>query len=159
MSVLLTFGEPHRQTSDLQTIVLTSTLTVLGAIAVFVVGQVIAKFLLEPLDKLKAQIGGISDVLVFHANIYTNPGLSRKEDMDETSKVLHQRASLLRARAHASPGYRFFSLLRLVPQPKDVREASRNLIGLSNAVRVEGRGLENYELANKARRLLKLPSD
>lgn len=42
---------------DLTKILLTSSLTVLGGVLVFVTGQLIVKFLIEPIHELKKIIG------------------------------------------------------------------------------------------------------
>ena len=119
--------------SELHRIVLTSSLTVFAGITVFVVGQWVVKFVIEPLSEQAKITGEITYALIYYANIYMNPG-SEKELNKETSEALRRLASRLLASTHAVPCYRFLHFLRMVRKKSDVVRASRKLIGLSNTV-------------------------
>ena len=145
--------------TEIERIFLTSGLTIFGGIVVLVLGQIITKFHLEPLHELRMLLGNISDTLVLHANVCTNPGLRPREPMDAASRVLREEASLLRARAHALPCYIVYVFLRVVPKSKSLQEASRLLTALTNAAYVEGQGMENHRRAGLGRKLLGLPPE
>lgn len=83
--------------SELFKIILTSSLTILGGILVFVIGQVVVKFILEPLHEQAKLIGEIANSLIFFANV--GPGLvslylkrlqdiSKQNDLDEPARKL-----------------------------------------------------------------------
>ncbi|RLI83991.1 hypothetical protein DRP07_02495 [Archaeoglobales archaeon] len=136
-------------------IVLTSALTILGGIFVYTTGQIISKFFIEPIHDQSRCIGDISDSLIFYANQFSNPGVGKPEKMDETQKVLRQRASQLTSKTHVINCYKLFELLGIVPKRSAVIEASRSLIKLSNSVH-EGDGAKNDELREKIENLLNI---
>jgi len=100
----------------------------------FVCGQIITKFFIEPIHEQKRLIGEIADSLIFYANLYGNPEYPKTEKTYEASKVLRQQASQLRAKTHAIPWYKLWQFLSIVPKGSNVVEASSNLIGLSNVM-------------------------
>lgn len=144
--------------TELEKIFLTSGLTIFGGVIVLIVGQILTRFFIEPLHDLRKLIGEIGDVLIFHANVFSNPGVCSKEDNDKTSEILRQKASLLRTRTFVISCFWVFVLFRIVPSRKRLNDASRYLINLSNSVH-RGNGLVNSEHANKVKKLLGLPPD
>jgi len=70
---------------QLTQIILTSSLTVLGGVLIYIIGQIISLFFIEPIHEQKKIIGEVDDALGFYANIYCNPGVLPKEKIDETS--------------------------------------------------------------------------
>jgi len=137
---------------------LTSCLTVCSGVLVLVAGQVLIRFLLDPLTELRKLLGEISDSLTFYAHVYSNPGSPNQDVLAEAKTVLRQRASQLWARALSLPFYWLFSLLRLVPSKKSISTASSNLIGLSNSV-FRGDAAENTKRAVEIREALGLQKD
>lgn len=119
---------------ELSRALLTASLTILGGIAVFVVGQIVEKFFIDPLDKFRRTLGDISFNMIYFANIYTSPGIGDKETMDETSRKLRELASRLISDSQAINGYRLFSLLRFIPTREHVRESTNKLLALSISV-------------------------
>ena len=109
-------------------------LTALSAVAIFVIGQIIVKFFIEPIHEQAKLIGEIAFSLVFYANVLDGGGLVKNEYLDEASRVLRQHASQLRARTNAIPWYPIWQFLRLVPDRANAVRASTHLIGLSNAL-------------------------
>src|SRR5688572_6183026 len=99
--------------------------TIVSGVFVFVLGQVFIRFIVEPLQDLKRVIGEISHALVYYADIYSNPSATHREGLvDETRKVLRDKASLLRARANVVPFYDRFAQIHWVPTRGNVNEAS-----------------------------------
>ena len=122
--------------SEAWQIMLTSCLTVFGAIVVLVAGQIITKFHIEPIHEQLRLIGEIADSLVFYANVYSNPEVAQEKKRVEASEVFRRHASQLRAKSNAIPWYQFWqSLIRGIPKDEDVQEAAKSLIGLSNSIR------------------------
>ena len=144
--------------SELFKIVLTSCLTVLGGILVFVVGRIIEKFSIEPIHEQLRLTGEIADSLIFYANLYSSPGIGKPEKMDEASKVLRQQASQLMAKTHAIPWYKLWQFLRIVPKHADVIEASKDLKGLSNSIH-QGDPMVNHNRRKKIEKRLCIKTD
>lgn len=122
------------------TIFLTASVTILGGVAIFVLGQLAAKFFIEPIHEQYKIIGDIAYHLVYYANIYSNPGIDMVEIRNEASTTFRQSACKLRATTHTIFWYKLWQLLRLIPKQRDVYEASRLLIGLSNSMFRESMG-------------------
>lgn len=120
--------------SDLEKILVTSFTTICGGVILLVVGQLIIRFLIDPLSDLRKLIGEISDILIYYANVYANPGAGDIEIQNVAQNEIRKMASLLRAKSNALPIYDLFSKLRLVPSKKNISIASTNLIGLSNSL-------------------------
>lgn len=117
---------------------LTAAFTILGGVIIYTLGQIIAKFFIEPIHKQLMCIGKISDSLIFYANQYSNPGSGMPDEMDKVQRILRQQASLLVSKTHVIKWYGFFEIFKFVPKRIAISEASRELIGLSNSIH-EGR--------------------
>lgn len=142
----------------MQNVFLTASLTVIGGIIVFTSGQLISKFTIEPLYNQKKVIGRIADLLIFYANVYSNPGTGKPEHLKAASEETRKLASELVARTVAIPFYRLWNKLGLVHSLKDVREAQRNLIGLSNST-YKGDPLVNASRTKKIEDSLGIPTE
>jgi hypothetical protein len=142
--------------SDLLKILLTSGLTIVGGLVVYVFGQIATHFFIDPYHEYRKTVGDIADTLVYYANVYMNPGSSERERMDEASKILRQKASLLRVRAYAIPRYTCFVRLKLVPPLENITKASAALIGLSNNIH-SGNFEHNEKRRDEIIRALRLP--
>ncbi len=127
------------QITQFHQIALTSSLTILGGIFVLVAGQVVIRFLIEPLQEQCKVIGRIASDLVFYARFYANPGLVEKEFSDRTMEVLRRHASDLKAVNRMIPFYGLWALLGRNPTRNEVKQASKDLIFLSNATGDTGR--------------------
>jgi hypothetical protein len=127
--------------SDLSKILVTSGLTILGGMFVYVAGQVIVRFFIDPYHEYRKTVGEIADALIFYANVYMNPHVGSGDPNSQTAKffdeaaiALRQKASLIRVRAHAIPFYNLFAKCNLVPSWDSIMIASRHLVGLSNSI-------------------------
>ena len=141
-------------------------LTALGGVIVFVIGQVVVKFIIEPIYEQKKLIGEIVGSLHFYYNVGARveqhyydqiKALNESDDpakeividrykdilkshwsrSDEASKVLRQQASELLGKTHAIPLYRLWSFLGRVPKLDDVVEVSTELTGMANSTHSE----------------------
>jgi len=148
--------------SELYQIILTSSLTIIGGIIIYIGGQIISKFFIEPIHTQKKIIGEIDDALGFYANVYCNPGVLPKKKMDEASNRFRQLATLLRSKAYLIPWYNLFVRIRIVLKSESIKNTSSELIGLSNSIHresiegLESLGILNSKRADKIRELLKL---
>lgn len=120
--------------SQVFVIVLTSALTLIGGVVLLVVGDVLKRFLIEPIYRFALIRGKIANDLVVFADVIANPGIDSAERLKKAQKVLRRDSAQLFARARAIPCYRFWSTLRLLSKPKDIERACLLLTGLSNAV-------------------------
>ena len=110
-------------------------------------------------------------ILIYYANVYIAAGptiglghgvgsirLGNKVligDVEAAKSDIRKLASRLRSRAVAIPCYRFFSLIRLVPDQENISKASGALIGISNSI--DGyHGRENKERSDEIVKALSL---
>lgn len=108
---------------------------VITGVSTFVIGQIIVKLFIDPIQDMKKTISQISLTLLERANVIANPGGPTKE---ETSDSLRKLASQLNAHLYLIPAYWVTSIIFCLPSKKKLLIASRALIGLSNSVyRVE----------------------
>lgn len=140
---------------DLTKILLTSSLTVFGAVLVFVIGQLLGKFVIEPIQDLKRLLGEIRFSLVFHAQAILTP-VGNKESEDEAQKILRKASCDLRSRIGVIPFYNWWSKLSrgFLPRKDNALEASKLLMGLSNSVHQPDRSDKNAARVTKIERLL-----
>lgn len=108
--------------------------TVLAGVSVFVIGQLLIKFLLDPLQEYFRLKGDIADALIYYAHVYSNPGVGSDELMREAHECLRKHASSLLSRKGAIPFYQFWAKIGLLPVREQILFAHVNLIGLSNGL-------------------------
>lgn len=109
-------------------------LTVLSGVITYVLGQLVLKLVIEPVQDLRKTIGVISHALTERANIIHNPGVPTPEAMHETSRELRKLSSQLHAHLFLVPVYGVTSRVFRLPSQDHALEASSNLLGLSNSV-------------------------
>lgn len=112
----------------------TVLVTVLSGVLTYIIGQLILKLVIEPVQDLKKTIGQISHALVERANIISNPGVPSREVMDVTSAELRKLSSQLHAHIYLVPCYAHIAKLFRLPTKERILTASGALIGLSNSV-------------------------
>lgn len=126
--------------SEAYRIALTSMATVL----ILVCGQVLIRSFIDPFYKLRNAIGEIGYTLLYYKNVLTNPGTMPQEEERKVARLLRQKACLLKTREHGLLWYRLFQVLHVVPPRKEIDEAVKQLVGLSNSV--GHHGMENQIL-------------
>lgn len=114
------------------------TLTIIGGVTIYVVGEIILKFFIAPVNKLSLLIGKIFDSLDYYANVYTNPlGKDESEEMKnlrrEAQDVLRKQATQLLARQICIRWYKFGAFFKVIPKEQNLLKARGYLIGLSNS--------------------------
>lgn len=124
--------------------VLTVALTVIVGVLVFVIGQIIVRFVVDPIHEQRLQIGLIADALIFYADVYSNPGadMHSEERLTKARADLRSRASQLMAKSNAIPCYGLWSFIRLIPRWESVVRSRGHLIRLSNSL-VRGDPIHN----------------
>ncbi len=107
-------------------------LTILTAVIIFVLGQIILKFIIEPLHEQWKVIAEIADALIYYANAF--PTDQESEKAKEAHDTYRQLATKLQAKTKMIPLYSFLQRLNLVIDRSLITKAVRELIGLSNEV-------------------------
>ena len=141
--------------SELAKILLTSSLTVLTGVVVFVLSQMLGKLVIEPVQDLKKVLGEVRHALVFHAPAASTPVGDRASE-DRAAEVFRRLACDLQSRIGSVPCYDALARRSrgFLPRRQDALEASKILIGLSNSVHDEKRWERNPDRMAKIRRLL-----
>lgn len=125
---------------EIAKIFLTSGLTIIGGVSIFVTGQIIVRFIIDPIHELNKLKGSIAYSLIFYSDIYMNPPPAftvlgdEIKKRDEVQKVFREQASQLCPKASIIPWYKIWELLRIIPKSQNVISAASELIGLSNSI-------------------------
>lgn len=138
--------------SDLEKILVTSALTILGGVVVFVIGQLIAKLFIEPMQALKVVINDTRVALAFHAAIINTPISRTPETSDQASQALRKCSAELFAKASSIPSYDNIARMSCgyLPRQTKLNDAVRELRGLSTYVFEEGnKAMEQLEIIRK----------
>ena len=130
--------------------------TVFCGVAVYIIGEILLKFVLEPLQEYKKVIGKIDNKLKYYANVITNSGLP-KDMVDEAVKVLRDISCELEATYKQISFKHFFNKIYVIPKEKQVSDASKSLIYLANSSGMIGKEVENSEEIEKVREKLNIP--
>jgi len=130
---------------------LTAGLTVFGGAVVLVVGQIVQRFYLEPIQEQRRIIGEIAYALIYDANVVR--GLFVEERVKDTVTRLRRLASSLRATVRTIPSYGFFARQGWVPPADNVMRASTHLIGWSNGLSERDGGMNRQRREHIAREL------
>ena len=138
-------------------------LTIFSGVFVFILGQIVLKLLIEPIQGYKSTVGDISVALINHANVYFNPGVMKKDRMDAASTELRLLASKLSAHVVLIPFYEKVAPVFKLSTIQDIHEVKTQLIGLSNGLHDKGHpdstvslGEMNDRRAQKICRLLSI---
>jgi len=110
---------------------LTAALTVFAGFVVFVGGQIVQRFLLEPIQEQRRVIGEIAYVLLYHDNVGR---FHTEEYRGEVGYTLRRLAGELRRTRSTIPLYRLLEKTPFVAKTDNVIKASSALVGWSNSV-------------------------
>jgi hypothetical protein len=108
--------------------------TVLSGTLVYVIGQIVLKFFIDPVQELKKTIGAVSHSLIEHLPEILTPGRGTAEIEHETSQEFRKLASQLRSNGVLVPWYRYTALLFGLPAYAEIDKASRALTHLATGV-------------------------
>jgi len=103
------------------------------AVAVYVAGQLLSKFFIEPVYELKKVLGEVRFSLAFHAPTIHTPIGRTLERSDAAYDAIMKNSSDIIAKLQAVPFYELTCFLALgaLPTRKSLEEASVKLRGLS----------------------------
>ena len=122
--------------------------TVISGVLVYITGQLIMKFIIEPVHDQKKVIGEIADAIIFYGNKYYFPSYpvsavgavdltsyyKKAKDEKRVGDGIRKLGSLLIAKTHMIPFYKQLATIRIVKPMKNIVKAKKALIGLSNLV-------------------------
>ena len=126
--------------TDLEKIVVGAAFTIGGGVIVYVAGQVLSKFFIEPLHDLRKVIGEVRFNLAFHGPTIHTPIGRSTERSDKAQEALMKSSCALIADLHAIPLYGVPRLLSfsVLPRRKAIEDAAVQLRGLSTYVHETG---------------------
>lgn len=137
------------------------SITIIGGVLIYVLGQIMMKFIIDPLQKQKLLIGEIAADLIFYADIIANPGDDNIERRKEAKKQLRQKASLLRSYTYLIPSYQSLTIIKFAISKSSITIASRNLVAISNNLgtsnNLVGAAIKNVEWRDEIKQNLGLP--
>ena len=126
--------------TELEKIIVTSAFTIGGGVVLYVTGQLLSKFFIEPTHELKKTIGEVRFNLAFYAPIIHTP-IGRTEDRSQKAyEALMKSSCDLLARVNAIPFYSHLSNLScgFLPSKQAIVDAAVQLRGLSTYVHETG---------------------
>src|SRR5687768_7681916 len=106
--------------------------TVLSGVAVFLVGQILLKMVVEPIHKLKQTFSAVAHAYLVHAPILYNPDVASDDQKKETADDLRLLSGQLHADMSLVPLYGLFRWLFFLPSNKKVYEAAQSLVAIGN---------------------------
>lgn len=132
--------------------------TVFSGVLVFVFGQILQRFVLEPIQNYKKTVGKIDNRLKFYSNILTNVGFESKF-LANITDIIRELSCDIEAEYKQIPFSNVFSFLKIIQSKKEVAKAAKGLIFLSNiGGREENKIKECNERMSEVRNLLKIQS-
>src|SRR5829696_8376016 len=108
---------------------MTAALTVLAGFAVFVGGQIVQRFVLEPIQEQRKVIGEIAYVLLYHDNVGRFVPFESQQSREDIAATLRRLAGELRKTRATIPAYRQLEKTPWVRKTENVITASRHLVG------------------------------
>ena len=138
--------------TELEKIFITSAVTILGGVIIYVAGQLVSKFFIDPLHDLCRVVGEVRFNLAFHGTTIHTPIGRSNEASDKAKTALMTSSCELITKLHAIPIYRASRLLSfgILPIRKSVEDAAVQLRGLSTYVHQEGEKASNsIDVINK----------
>ena len=120
--------------SELGKIIYTACATLIGGVLLLVAGQIITRFVIDPLVEFRRLLGEIAATLLLHSNLLFNPSTqdTHSQQFEQARADCRKLASRAHALSAAVPVYSLFAELGIVPEHSKVYEMAKALIGLSN---------------------------
>lgn len=106
--------------------------TILAGVAVFILGQIFLKLVIDPVHNLKKAISDIAHALINHAHIYSNAEVVSKEEAHRVYLELRSLASSLNSSYYMVPLYKCTRVPFCLPKEDSIHKSSKNLVALAN---------------------------
>jgi len=131
-------------------------ITVVTGTFVYAAGQLFSKLVLEPAQEVRKLIGEVDLALTMHARLIGNLGAEHFIDLNDrvwqqrepASETLRELAAKLRASSQVVTRYDLAVRSGILPPRQRIREASAELIGLSNML--GGWRADDFDNAHRA---------
>lgn len=114
-------------------------LTAVTGVAVFVLGQIIQKLLIEPIQKQKEAIGEVLYVIDYYISL--NMGLDHETRVEARKWITRATSNLYRS-TETIPAYGLVSFFRLAPKRSVINAIKHDVVSLTDDV--------NYETLERA---------
>ena len=112
--------------------IFTTLATIIPATLIYVIGQILTRFVLEPIQDQARTVGRIAFCLLAYADL--QPETHKTDRLEEASRALRELAAQLRASRRVIPAYPCFELVRFVISKRVLLESCAALIHWSNAI-------------------------
>lgn len=126
-------------TSNNSTMLITSNPIVISigdivvGVIIVLLGQIVIKFILNPIVEQHDIINEIKCALIYYADIIDNPGTNGVDDkINDGKKRLRHLSSLLRAKTSRIPLYKYLEVTKFAKKREDIQKISENLVGIAN---------------------------
>lgn len=131
-------------------VLLTVAISFLTALLTAAGVTLLGHLLMNPVFEARSLVDAIDADLGFYANVFGNPGTASVEVERAASDTLRKHSVQLRRAADRVPGKRFdWARLGMLPTTDSMREALKELMGLSNSVAIPGYAMENLNTRDK----------
>jgi hypothetical protein len=119
----------------------TAALTAVFGVAVFVAGQTVQRFVLEPVQEQRKILGEIAHAVLMYGNVdhvadirARNLPVSWSVEPEQVVRDVRGLAARLQATLYLIPAYQFLAFLHIVPPKRQILEAIKGLTGWSNSI-------------------------
>ena len=130
--------------------------TVVSGTLVFVLGQILQRFILEPIQSYKKTVGKIDNKLKFYSNILTNTGFN-DDLLAKVTDIIRNLSCEIEADYKQIPLNWLLTKMRIIESKNELAKVTQGLIFLSNAGGRDGNGIEKCDdRINEIRKLLKI---
>ncbi len=128
--------------SDIEKIILGA----FGAVTVYVIGQILLKFFVEPVYDLRKEVGKVRFNLAFYATTIHNPTGRTKELSNDAEKALMKSSCKLISQIHAVPLFNItrFLAFGVIPNKKSIEDAAVQLRALTTYLHQTGERASDY---------------
>ena len=131
--------------TQLETIVLTAGLTLIGGVVILILGELFKTLVIIPLQKYREQVQVVLDRVDFYSNYLTNyfsakPTAREQEVIDNIRADLRSGATQLSSKYASIALGRLLVHLRLLRPKAKIQTAYGSLMYLHNSILYEGKG-------------------
>jgi hypothetical protein len=121
----------------------TFTFTVFGGVIIFITGQIILKFFIDPSQELKKTLSGVSHTLLFYQSVLTNPSSN-----EEIASEIKLKSAEILSKSSVLIFYCLAQRIFDLPSRPSILAASKELNLLSHSMRLESKNFENSSAYN-----------
>lgn len=121
----------------------TAFVTIFGGIIVLVIGQLIIKYILEPIQKHQEILQEIAYTILFHTELWGNPGINYQKDRREVTNKFRGLAAKLATTAKIPLINQFLVNRKIVLSDDNITEVKEKLIAISNSIFAEDKDSSN----------------